>query len=159
MPAVAKKVAVVRPASTPAVIDASKLDNNGQEPADEIQTPPSQEQIQEVAARLASTDPVFNPDGSITVPLAFPPNLAQYNVPALTGLTSVTLRQCKWKDRKAAMRRTPANGSALDSDSAMIAELSGIPEYALDEFDSRDMSNIQIALGKLLFPAAMMSNP
>ena len=106
--------------------------------------------------KLATTPPPFtdNADGSITINLEHTPDTKRFNIPPLE---SITLKRALWKHRRAAARRYPANATAVDQDTCLIAELSGLPEHVIDELDSTDMSNVQMALGKLLYSKHMLS--
>jgi hypothetical protein len=113
----------------------------------------------EVAAELAKiAAPVSalteNADGSITIKLEHLPDTKRFNIPPLE---SITLKRALWKYRRAAARRYPANATNVDQDTCLIAELSGLPEHVIDELDSTDMSNVQMALGKLLYSKQMLS--
>lgn len=111
------------------------------------------------ALKTMATEPLFkkNADGSITITLEHPVDASFFGMAGVSTVNAVTLQRAVWKRRRAAARRYPANPTPLDQDTALIAELSGLPEPVLDELDGRDMSVIQMALGELLYSPRMLS--
>lgn len=155
-PVVKKAVAPVPkgPAPTqPLVVNAAEEGPKVTAPPAPV--PPPVEEAPEVPAEakgaLAAMSVPWteNADGSITVDLEFP---VQHGFPVLPNpLPQITLKRAQWKFRRKAAQRVGPSPSAIDNDTALISELSGIPEPVLDEMDSRDMSILQVVLGKLLF--------
>ena len=120
-----------------------------------VVSPDVKKELQAMAAKPPFTE---TPDGGLTIVLEFPVDVSNYGIvlPRTEQnpsglLTEITLRRAIWKRCRAAARRYPANPTPLDQDAALIAELSGMPEHVIDELDGRDMSVIQMALGKLLY--------
>lgn len=153
---VTKRIIPAAPAtSQPLTVDADK-----EVPAPAAPAPsPAPVEEQETKTELAKMAVPFieNADGSITVELEFPVDIAFFPLPGIKDnkLTQITIQRATLKRRRAACRRYPANPTGLDQDTCLVAELSGIPEPILDELDGRDFSLVQTALGKFLYSQRM----
>lgn len=95
--------------------------------------------------------------GALTITLEYPTDVTAVGIPGFTVIKEVTLKRALWKHRRAASRRAPQGATSLDMDTALLAELSGIPEPIFDELDARDLGVLQMALGKLVYSPRVLS--
>lgn len=128
-------------------------------PANTLQPQLTAEQREALEAMSADND-IFkvSEDGSVSFELEHPVEILRFGVVGRGDrMTSITLRRCLWKDRRAAARLNPPDPTPLDHDASLASVLSGWPVHILDELDARDFGMVQMALGKLLYSPRMIS--
>jgi hypothetical protein len=121
--------------------------------------PPAPEPKQMTAEDFAKKMFPYEPDaeGAYLIPIAhYPPDLSAVKGCEKFGvLTSVRVTRAVFGKLRQAARMYPENATGQDQDVCILSVLTGVPTVGLDLVDSRDMTVLRTALGKLLYSVPM----